>query len=443
MQSDDAMHSTHRPLGPVSIRTELAGALGTYLTLSYVFLLNPILLSRAGIDLGAAFFATVVSAAISTLLMGLWARLPFAIAPAPSITTFFVSYVCLTLGLPWQAAMAAVILSGVLSIIMTAASIREKFVQQVPDGLKISVLFAIAGFMVANGLSQAKLISFSEGLMEFGKLSPSSLLLPSSMVFFAGLGVTVLFHIPWWRFSGAPLLGILAATITAAYFGIHAKTQVELSTAMLSSVGQFDFAALLDPRFATAMLVFFMIDFFGGVGKFIGLLRAMAPEVRKIQEPKLGRALYVDGIGNMVGGVLGASSLAVFISSAVGIRMGARTGLTAVFIAGMMILSLAYIPLVGSIPVEAISGIIVFIGVLLLPFGEVFGARRTISRVEAAVALGAAIIGLITFGIDKAMLFVFVVYSARALKGGLHRHDAILHTMTVLLGLAVAAQTLK
>lgn len=116
---------------PVNYKVEFSAGLSTFLTLSYVFLLNPILLAKSGMNISAAFFATVISASLATLLMGLWAKLPFAVAPAPSITTFFVSYVCLKLGLSWEAALAAVVLSGLLSIVMTYLSVRGKLIESI------------------------------------------------------------------------------------------------------------------------------------------------------------------------------------------------------------------------------------------------------------------------------------------------------------------------
>lgn len=425
-----------------SLRVEFVAGLSTYLTLSYIFLLNPLLLAKAGINISAAFFATVTSATLATLLMGVWAKVPFAVAPAPSITTFFVSYVCVKLGLPWQAALAAVFLSGLLSIGMTALSVRGKLIDSMPTPLRVGVLFAVSGFLIANGLTQARLISYSDGFIDISKFSLGVLGSPNAIILCTGLLVTLLFRLRWIKFSGAPLLGILAASIAAAILGVKSTTQAEFSFAMLSAFLSLDFSALADSRFLIAMLVFFIIDFFGGVGKYVGLFAAMGREAERIPEKKIERALYVDGIGNLFGGLLGASSLAVFVSSAVGIVAGGRTGLTAVVIAGFMLASLVITPLVGAIPSEATSGILVFVGFLLIPYKDIFKSKGGYTRFDIIVCLVAALISFLTYGIDRAILLVFFVYSLVIIKNGVKKGDIILLVVTVLLIAAVIAQSL-
>ena len=422
-----------------NIRVEFFAGLSTYLTLSYIFFLNPVLLAKTGIDISAAFFATVMSAGISTLIMGLWAKLPFAVAPAPSLTTFFVSYVVLTLGIPWQGALAAVVLSGVLCVFMTFLSVRGKLIASIPLGLKVGVLFAVSGFLLANGLTQAKLMSFSNGFIDISSLSIQTFVSPNLLILCTGLFVTYLFRSRWIRFSGAPLVGIIAASFVAAYFGIKAVSPAEFSPKMFSSFGRLDFSLLCDPRLILSVLVFFIIDFFGGVGKFIGLFTALGDTFEK-EEEKMGRALYVDGIGNVIGGVFGASSLAVFVSSAVGITSGGKTGLTSVFTALFIFASLAFIPLVGSIPVEATSGILVFVAFILLPIPDIVKKISPLHRGDIFLSVCAAAISFFTYGIDKAILFVFLAYSLVKIKNGLRKSDAIFIVTTVLLLAAVIAE---
>jgi AGZA family xanthine/uracil permease-like MFS transporter len=424
-----------------SLRVEFVAGFSTYLTLSYIFLLNPILLTKAGIDLSAAFFATVISATLATLLMGLWAKLPFAVAPAPSITTFFVSYVCVKLGLPWQAALAAVILSGVLSIGMTFISVRGRLIDSMPHALRVGVLFAVSGFLIANGLTQAKLISYSGGFIDILKFDPG-VLFPNIIILCTGLLVTLIFRLKWIRFSGAPVLGIFAASIIAAIFGIKSTTQAEFSMAMFSAAFRFDFSPLLDSRFIIAILVFFVIDFFGGVGKYVGLFAALGREAERIPEKNLGNALYIDGIGNIFGGLLGASSLAVFVSSAVGIVAGGRTGITALVTAGFMLASLVIMPLVGAIPVEATSGILVFVGFLLIPYDDIVHNKTALTRLDIIICIAAALISFLTYGIDRAILLVFFVYSLVIIKSGVRKDNIILLVVTALLIAAVVAQSL-
>lgn len=422
-------------------RVEFIAGLSTYLTLSYIFILNPILLAKAGIDISAAFFGTVISATLATLLMGIWAKVPFAVAPAPSITTFLVSYV--SLEFPWQAAMAAVILSGVLSIVMTFLSVRKKLIASIPPSLTVGVLFAVAGFLIANGLTQAKLISYSNGFIDISKLNADVPTWSNAVVLCTGLLVTLFFRQKWISFSGAPLLGILAASIVAAICGIKATTQAGFSTDMFSAVLRVDFSPLLtDSRFFMAMLVFFIVDFFGGVGKYIGLFAAIGGKAKQIPEKNMEKALYADGFGTIFGGLLGAASLAVFVSSAVGIVAGGRTGLTAIVTAGFMLAGLLVMPLVGTIPVEATSGILVFVGFLLIPYDQLRNKQSALTRLDIIVSVVAALVSFATYGIDKAMLLVFVVYSWQIIRKGEAMRYAILLVVTLALLVAVVAQSL-
>lgn len=425
-------------------RVEFIAGLSTYLTLSYIFILNPILLAKAGVNISAAFFATIISATIATLIMGFWAKVPFAVASAPSITTFFVSYVCLNLKLSWEAAMAAVILSGILSILMTWASIRQNLIDSIPTSLRVGIVFAVSGFLVANGLTQVKIISYSDGLIDLSKFNFSLLFSNNAIVLYTGLLVTFLFRLKWIRFTGAPLLGILAASVIAAALGIKSNTQAQFSWDMISAVGKADFFSLLDSRFLFAMLVFFIIDFFGGVGKYVALFTAMGQKKDDIDKEGMGRSLYVDGIGNIIGGFLGASSLAVFVSSAVGITAGGRTGMTAIITACFMFVSIFTIPLVGAIPVEATSGILVYVAFLLIPYGKEKENTEepSLSSFDILICISAALISFLTYGIDKAILFVFVIYTAQIIWNKPKKKDIILIVTTTLLFLAVLAQLL-
>jgi adenine/guanine/hypoxanthine permease len=293
----DSAENTRRP--PFHI--ELLAGLSTFLTMSYVFVLNPILLAKTGIDVGSAFIGTILSAAIATFLMGWYANVPFAVAPAPSITSFFVSYVCLTLGLTWQQALAAVVISGGVSWLMAKLSIRQKLVSSIGPSLGLAVLCAVGGFLVANGLKQAELISFKGGWLDIASLSqklPDLLWSPNACVFYTGLTLVLFFSRKWVRLAGgAPLVGIIGASIVAAIYGIKSSSPVEIKNAgdaMLKT----DFVGLFTrPQFLLVILVFFIIDFFGGIGKYIGLFKAMGDDMHEIPEKNLERAMEVDGLG--------------------------------------------------------------------------------------------------------------------------------------------------
>lgn len=296
--------------------------------------------------------------------------------------------------------------------------------------------------MIANGLVQGKIFSYSSGFLDVAKFNFSILGSSTAIVLYTGLFVTLLFRLKWFKFSGAPILGILAATIVAASFGIKSTIKAELSSDMFSAIGKVDFSSLLDSRFLIAMLVFFIIDFFGGVGKYIGLFAALGSRSKEIEKKGMGKALYVDGIGNIIGGAFGASSLAVFVSSAVGIHAGGRTGLTAIVSACLMLLSLFVIPLVGAIPVEATSGVLIYVGLLLIPYKEIQIKNALQNRFDIIISVIAALVSFLTYGIDKAILLVFLVYTIQIVVKGAKKDDLVLIVTTLLLLAAIIAQAL-
>ena len=404
-------------------RVEFIAGLSTYMTMSYIFILNPILLSQAGISVNAAFFATVIAGVLSTLLMGLWAKVPFAAAPVPSITTFFVGYVCLTLKIPWEAALAAVLVSGLLSIFMAWISVKEKLVSNVGHRLSLGILYILCGFLVATGLKQAKLIAYSNGFLDLSKINFDGVALGNLAILLTGLFVTLFFVKSRFRIPGAPIIGILLATIVSLFLGVEQKNQVTKNyfDDISSTLFALDFSYYIDTHsidFIIAILIFFVIDFFAGVGKYIGLFGAM----HKYQDTqsdsgdtkKFGRALYVDGWGNIFGALLGASSVAVYVSSAVGIAAGGKTGVTAIFIAIFMLLSLFFIPFIGSIPAIATSGILIYIGFLLVSKGSVssaVGSSDKLNKTDFVIIGFSTIIVFLTYSMDLGMAIVFSYYA--------------------------------
>lgn len=425
---------------------EFVAGLSTFLTMSYIFLLNPVLLAKIpDINITGVFGATVLTAVVSTLFMGLWAKVPFAAAPVPSITTFFVGYVVLTLGMGFEQALAAVFVSGVLSVLMTYLSIRQKLLNSVSPFVSYGVLAALCGFLLAVGLKQAGLVEYKDGII-------AGFLLDGKGVAIMLTGILVTYFMA--RFNvPAPLIGILAASIVAAYYGEKSVSKADFSLDLFSYVWAIDFKSMArvfyDIDFFIAVLVFFVIDFFAGVGKYIGLFQAIknnsgdeaplfeSPESKK----RLGRSLYADGLGNMIGSTLGAGSVAVFVSSAVGVGAGGRTGLTAVFVALLMVASIAFIPLVGIVPTIAVSGILVYIGFLLVPFGKIRAEidKGVCGKIEVTLCFGAALLALVTFSLDMAIALVFSVNSVLLLIRPDHRFQehAIFHVSSILLVTAI------
>ena len=394
-------------------RVEAFAGLCTYLTMSYIFVLNPSLLAKTGIDVGAAFIATILSAFLFTLLMGLWAKLPYAVAPVPTITTFFVFYVCGKMGLSWEDGLAAVVLSGFLGVLATYLSVRGDLIKDMPEGLKTSIMFAIGGFLIANGLKLSRVVPYSDVGIAFNKFSTASLASPEAKVTLVGFATAAILSLPQFRFRAAPLVGLIFAAILAFKLGIKFQRPTVNLTAAGSSFFALRPLAMFDPataaRFWVAAIILFLVDFYGAIGKFVGLLELTKEAVHLDEDEILKKALYTDSFGTVGSGLLGSASVAVFISSAVGVLAGGTSGRTALWCAGFILISIVLLPIAGAIPAVVNSGILIYIGYVLMPHSRLFkGGRLDVQTV--VISTISALVSLVTFGIDKGLLIAFAAY---------------------------------
>lgn len=431
------------------IRTELIAGLSTYMTMSYIFILNPILLSQVGIDINSAFVATIITGILSTLLMAVWAKVPFAVAPVPSITTFFVGFVCTTLGIPWQAALVAVFISGFISVGMALLSVREKLITNIGPKLSIGILYILCAFLVCTGFKQAGILTYSDGFLDTSKLFTHSDLPINLFILLTGLGVTLLLSSNRLKIVGAPVIGIFAATIVAFIFGKADTPDFSLNENIFSSFFSLDFSYYVTNfslDLVIAILIFFIIDFFAGIGKYIGLFAAIENRTTENTSKLIGRksdafskALQVDGWGNVIGALAGASSVAVYVSSAVGIQAGGKSGVTALFIALFMLLSVLFIPFIGSIPVIATSGVLVYIGFLLVSSkNQANKLKKKLNKLDSIVIGISCIIVMSTYSMDFAMSIMFTYYALELFKESrFARENYIFYATSVLLGASV------
>lgn len=395
-----------------NIRTEVIAGVSTYLSLAYIFVVNPAILSQTGMSKSAVLFATVIASGLATLLMGIWAKLPFVVAPGLEMNGFFAFAVVGKLGLTWQQALGTVFWSGLLCIVLTWLPVRQKIIDSIPHGLKTSIAVSVGIFVATIGLFLAKILVFKNGLPDFSGWGINQLLSNEAIVMYVGLLVSVLLGLRRFKLTGGMLVSIIVATIVCKLLGIVAKTPATLSTDMFSAILQFNIVSVIaDPRCLSVVLIFFIIDFYGGIGKFIGLTAATnlqsGGKVRNIE-----KGLYVDGIGTVLGSALGTSSLIAFVESAVGIAAGGRTGITAIVCGVLMLGSLVFTPLVGWVPVEATAGILLYVGWLILPVRQQSDSFGTFDKVVAVIM---GLISLLTFSLDKAMLVGFLAYAIRQL----------------------------
>jgi adenine/guanine/hypoxanthine permease len=236
-----------------------------------------------------------------------------------------------------------------------------------------------------------------------------------AIVMYTGLALALAFGVTRYKFPGGMLLAITVASSLCAFLGIKSDSAPQISPAMFAAIGALNLRVVFSPRFWTPIVVFVVIDFLGGIGKFIGLTANTNIQDSEGNVPHLARALYVDGAGTTLGSLLGTSSLIAFIESAVGIKAGGRTGLTAVVCGVLMAASIAFAPVMHWVPSQAIAGVLLFVGYLLLPGVGDGGVRLTGNRFDTAVSVIMGVVSFVTFGLDKALAVGFWAYFVQSL----------------------------
>jgi len=383
-------------------KTEVLAGTSTFLALSYIFVVNPAILGAAGMNKSAVFFATVIGSVITTLLMGLWANKPFAVAPGLEMNAYVAFVVIGALGFTWQAALGAVFWSGVLTILLSLTNLRVRVVEAIPDKLKSGLAASVGVFLLLIALRVSGLLNY-EGIHLSSVGSP---LTREAAVFIVGLALVTILRIA--KIRGAVLLSIIGSSGLAHLLGIGQVLEpISFSKEMFSSLFQLDFWVILNPHVWTVILILFILDFYGSIAKFIGLTRNTNIVDKDGNLPKLKEALIVDGVGTVIGATTGTSNLITYVEGAVGIGEGGRTGLTAVVCAILMGLFLVITPVINFIPVVATTGALFFVGLSIFPNRK---DLQSYSRADICSALIMILVTVLTFGLDKAMFAGFATY---------------------------------
>lgn len=421
---------------------EVIAGISTYLALAPSYVLIPAVLSQAGIDPSAVLFATIVSSAVATLAMGFWANLPFAVSAGIEMSGFFAFVVCGTLQMSWQQGLGAVFISGLICLLFTAVRIRQDIIDAIPHGLKKAIGTSVGVFVATIGLVLAHILAFNNGRIDVDAFAVSRFWTHSAFVLYIGLGLSIVFALTRLKFPGGLLLAILVCAGLCALWGIRSTAPPELSTKMFNAIGHLQLGILTDSRFWSPIVVFFVIDFLGGIGKFIGLTSNTNIRDANDNVPRLSRALYVDGAGTVLASWLGTSSLIAFIESSVGIKAGGRTGLTAVVCAVLMSLTLVLTPLLKWIPSEGVAGVLLFVGYLLMPGIGDGDARIRLSRFDFVAASVMGVVSFLTFSLDRALAIGFWAYyiHARIVPGQSARNRIWLGSIAVVLTVIIAWQ---
>jgi len=353
-----------------SVRTEILAGFTTFLTMCYIVIINPLTLSKTGMDFGAVFVATCISAAIGCLIMGLLANYPIALAPGMGLNAYFTFSVVMGMpGVTWQIALAAVFVSGVIFILFSFFKVRELLVNALPMSLKMAIAAGIGLFLALIALKNAGVIVSSDTtLLKMANfyVETDGAKAPNWPVLLAMLGFVLTVALDYFRVRGAIIIGILSITLISVAMGLSEFHGVVSGIPSLTpTLMQMDFSGLLNGSMIAVVFVFFLVDLFDSTGTLVGVThRAGLLEDGKL--PRLKKALFADSVAIVAGAALGTSSTTPYVESASGVAAGGRTGLTAVTVGVLMLACLWFSPLAQSVPAFATAPALLYIGIHML-----------------------------------------------------------------------------
>jgi AGZA family xanthine/uracil permease-like MFS transporter len=388
-----------------TVRQELLGGLTTFMTMAYVVVVNPRILAEAGMPVEGVLFATCISSAIATLIMGLWANYPIALAPGMSLNAYFTYSIVIGRGVPWQTALAVVFFSGVLFLLLTLTSIREQIVNGIPDCLKHGTAAGIGLFIAFIGLRNAKIIvANSATFVGLGKASDPQVLL-------AALGLVIIAILMARRIGSAILLGIIAIAVAGIPLGFaHWPAHLFSLPHPSSTFLQLDFRSAFKLSLGELIFVFFFVDLFDNVGTLVGVCE-QGGFLRDGKLPRASRALVADAFGTMFGALAGTSTVTSYIESAAGVAAGARTGLGNLVIAAFFLIAMFCAPLVAAIPAYATAPALILVGALMCgavarvrwdDFTEAFPAFLTLVATPLTFSIATGLsLGVLSFTFIK------------------------------------------
>lgn len=346
-----------------NVKTEFIAGLTTFLAMAYILFVNPDILAAAGMDEGAVYTATALSAVVGTLVMGLYAKYPIALAPGMGLNAFFAYTVVIGYGIPWETALAGVLVSGLIFIVLTFSGIREKIINSIPPTLKLAVGAGIGLFIAFLGFQNSGIIvGYEATLVTLGDLTN-----PTTALAIFGLVVTVI--LLTLKVGGAVFFGMVATAVLGIIVGL-----IDLPTAVVGSVPS------LTPTFGAAVtnlseiftvqmlgviLTFLFVDFFDTAGTLVAVAEK-AGLMKNDKLPRASRALLADSTATVAGAVLGTSTTTSYVESAAGVASGGRSGLTAVFTAMFFILSIFFSPLLSVVTSAVTSPALIIVGVMMV-----------------------------------------------------------------------------
>ncbi|MDL2267524.1 NCS2 family permease [Desulfovibrio sp. OttesenSCG-928-G15] len=405
-----------------TVRTELVAGMTTFMAVSYILFVNPNILSEAGIPKDAAIAATVWAAILGSLLMGLWANFPVAVAPGMGLNAFFTYTVVLGMGLSWQTALGAVFISGIVFLVLTLGGIRQAIINAVPMNLKYAIVVGIGLFIAFVGLQGSGIVVGSPAtLVQAGELGGIDFAIGKPAPLLTCIGLVLTVALMALKFESALLLGIVATTLMGMLCGASAVPGGigDLVSASLPSLKETFLAMDLKSAFHYGIIniifTFTVVELFDNMGTLIGLTRKAGLMDKDGHIENLDRALTSDAIGTMSSAMLGTSTVTSYVESAAGVAAGGRTGLTAVTVAGLFFLALFFAPLIGLVPAFATAPALIIVGGLMMMEVSHISFDDITDCIPAFLTI---IMMPLTYSIANGFAFGFISYTLLKLCSG-------------------------
>lgn len=407
-----------------TVRRELLAGLTTFVTMAYIVVVNPQILSQAGMPVEGVLFATCVASALATLVMGLWANYPIALAPGMSLNAYFTYSIVLGRGIPWQTALGVVLLSGVVFFALTLTKAREQIVNGIPACLKHGTAAGIGLFIAFIGFRNAGLVVANKAtFVGLGKLSSPEVILASAGVLLSAVllsrGVT-----------SAILIGIFAITIAGIPLGIsHWPAHLFSWPQPSGTFFKFDLHAAATLGLGELVFVFFFVDLFDNVGTLVAVCE-QGGFLREGKLPRASRALLSDAVGTIIGAISGTSTVTSYIESAAGVAAGARTGLGNVVVAALFLAAMFCAPLVAAIPPFATAPALILVGALMC---KAVASIRWGDPTDSVPAFLTLIATPLTFSIATGLSIGLISFTFLKLLGGRRKEiSPLIWVLTVL-----------
>jgi AGZA family xanthine/uracil permease-like MFS transporter len=406
-------------------RTEVLAGVTTFLTMAYIVLVNPAILSATGMPLAAVTAATCLSAAFGSILMGIVARYPIALAPGMGLNAYFTYAVCLKMHIPWQTALGAVFLSGVIFLAITAVGIRQMILRAIPHELYAAVASGIGLFIALIGFRNAGLVVADPNtLVGLGNISNPTTVL-------ALLGLVLMVALLAKKVHGALLIGILAITGSAWLLGLtHWTPSAGGFHSLASTAFQLDIRGALNKGLLEIVFVFFFVDLFDNLGTLVAVTKRAGLINEDNSIPRLSRILFADATATVFGSFIGTSTVTSYVESTAGVAAGGRSGVTAIVTGLLFLGAIGAAPFVGIVPPAATAPALILVGSMMLSTISEIHWRDPLIAVPAFLTL---VLIPFTYSIANGLGFGIIAWAALHLATGkLSKQDWLLYVLAAL-----------